>query len=138
MWEFLNAGHRDRLQPARTMPLAAVLKHDLPKRAGVYMLISDEVRFHYPWGRSKIFYIGAASSIRRRLRLHRRVMFRVERRERKLERARWEYAVAFGASYRYVLNRNRQSDGKKLEKRLLRRFANHYGAPPVANGAPFP
>lgn len=136
MWEFLTDGYRDRLRPNRARPLRDVLENDLPKRPGVYMLVSREVRFHYPRGRSGIFYIGAASSIYRRLRQHRRAMLRVERRERKLERARYEYALTFAASYRYVLCRNRLSDGKQLEQRLIRRFASHYGAPPVANGAP--
>ena len=136
MWDFLTEGYRDRLRPNKARPLRDVLENDPPKRPGVYMLVSREVRFHYPWGRSRIFYIGAASSIYRRLRQHRRAMLRCERRERDFYRARYEYALAFDASYRYMFCRNRLSDGKQLEQRLIRRFANHYGAPPVANGAP--
>ena len=136
MWEFLTDSYRERLRPAQAMPLTAVLDHNLPKQPGVYVFISTELEFHYPRGRSRIFYIGAAKSIFRRLRQHRRVMRRCEQRNRNLYRARYEYAVAFGASYRYMLSRNRPSNGKGLERRLIRRFADHYGAAPIANGAP--
>ena len=111
----------------------------IPSAPGVYLLVAKpEVHFIYPRGKSPIFYIGQARSLRQRLERHldysRHV--REERREpsEPLYWPRYEYAGTHGARYCYI----RTWQGitpKALEDIVLARFQVRYHSRPVANSA---
>jgi len=110
-------------------------QHEVPDRPGAYILLARPgFTFMYPRRHSSVFYIGQATSLRRRLRLHLRFA-----REAKFQRKdtlywpRYEWAAAFGARYTYLLTAPRERP-KRLEDDLLAMFAEHYRAWPVANG----
>lgn len=112
--------------------------HDIPKTPGVYLLIAKRFRFHYPAGKSSIYYIGQTVSLHNRLvKQHRKYHCHVKNNRRLgdyLYEARHEYGGVFGGRYCFIQARNGMSP-KKLEKTVIRAFMKHYHSPPVANGA---
>src|SRR5438105_4838341 len=76
--------------------------HDVPAKPGVYVLVAGPgLTFKYPRGRSPVFYIGQASSLRARLRTHARFVREARSRGRKLTLywQMYEYGAAFGCRY---------------------------------------
>jgi hypothetical protein len=129
----------DGLKVSRMADFWSLEGPDIPASPGVYLLVAKpSVHFIYPAGRSPIFYIGQARSLRQRLLRHRTysVHVREERRQPSspLYWPRYEYAGAHGARYCYI----RTWPGctpKALEDTVLARFARRYRSFPVANGA---
>jgi hypothetical protein len=129
------------LEDIDTSPLSdfwRLHQHDIPASPGVYFLIARPgVRFLYPTSMSSIFYIGQASSLRRRLSDHLKYSTHVRENRRvthSLYWPRYEYAGAHGGRYCFI----RTWQGctpKALEDIVLARFAKRYRAFPVGNGA---
>ena len=111
---------------------------DIPASPGVYLLLAkSNVHFIYPAGKSPIFYIGQAGSLRRRLQDHRRYSGQVRDNRRDsnpLYWPRYEYAGAHGARYCYIRTWQGRTP-KALEDIVLARFQKRYHARPVANSA---
>jgi hypothetical protein len=114
-------------------------EHDTPDLPGVYLLIAKpSVHFLYPTGRSPVFYIGQARSLRKRLFTH-LTFSRHVRDDRRASNAplywpRYEYGGAFGARYCFIRTHQGRTS-KDLEDIVLARFAKRYRSFPVANGA---
>lgn len=116
----------------------------VPEESGVYVMMSTRIEYTYPWseskvwgeskgrGKSKVYYIGQARSLRRRLAEHKRNF------KATLEKydpttiywSRYEYATNHGCNIVWLVSRNPQDK----ERELLQDFASYYGAKPVANG----
>lgn len=115
-----------------------VREHDLPIKAGVYILVAKRgVKFRYPRGKSSIYYIGQGSSLKRRLCQHWRWHNEVKKNKRKvfpLYEARYEYGGKFGGRYCYIKTWSGMSP-KGLEDIVLARFAKRFRTFPVANSA---
>ena len=114
-------------------------EHDTPELPGVYLLIAKpSVHFLYPHGKSPIFYIGHARSLRDRLSRHLEFSQHVRDDRRgpssPLYWPRYEYAGVFGARYCFIRTRQGRTS-KDLEDIVLARFAKRYHSFPVANGA---
>lgn len=113
-----------------------VRDHEVPNLPGVYVLAAtDNILYRYPSGRSPIFYIGQAKSLRRRLGLHIKYAIEAfEDRRLPLYWPRYEYAAAHGCRYCYIRTWQGMRP-KSLEDIVLARFAKRYASFPVANGA---
>jgi hypothetical protein len=113
-------------------------QHDIPTSPGVYFLIARPgVRFLYPNSTSSIFYIGQASSLRRRLLDHLKYSKQVrDNRRVKIPRywPRYEYAGAHGGRYCFIKTKQGRTP-KALEDIVLTLFAKRYRAFPVGNGS---
>lgn len=113
--------------------------HDTPTLPGVYLLVAKpSVHFIYPKGKSPIFYIGQARSLRKRLLAHLKYSRHVREDRRgpssPLYWPRYEYAGVFGARYCFIRTHQGRTP-KELEDIVLARFAKRYHSFPVANGA---
>lgn len=104
---------------------------NLPPREGVYIITSHSKKFIYPWGESKVIYIGKSNSIRRRLNEHHRA---INRKSQDWDADKHNYMREYGASAVYYLTLGKQ-DSKNLESEILYRFFSKYGAMPVGNAA---
>ena len=113
-------------------------EHEIPQAPGVYILIArPNILFQYPWGKSRVFYIGQSRNLKRRLHTHIRHSSTAkdeEGRTNYLYWARYEYAAEFGDKYA-VLRTWQGMTAKGLEDEVMALFAKCYGAFPVANGA---
>src|SRR5438034_3395855 len=80
--------------------------HDIPRLPGVYLLIAKNVRFHYPAGRSSIYYIGQTGSLYKRLVTQHHKHHRHVKDNRRLGgylyEARHEYGGMFGGRYCFI------------------------------------
>ncbi|HME89751.1 MAG TPA: hypothetical protein VKE30_11130 [Chthoniobacterales bacterium] len=129
----------DDLRPTPLADFWRLASHDIPTSGGVYFLIARPgVRFTYPAGKSCIFYIGQAGSLRRRLRDHLRFSSHVRENRRgvgyPIYWPRYEYASVFGGRYCFIPVSGRQTP-RALERVALRRFQQRYHSFPVANSA---
>jgi hypothetical protein len=134
LFQFLNG-----LKVSRMANFWSLDDHDIPALPGAYLLVAkSSVHFLYPAGRSPIFYIGLARSLRQRLQRHR--LYAGHRRDgyrqpsAPLYWPRYEYAGAFGARYCYIRTWSGCTP-KALEDIVLARFQKRYHARPVANSA---
>ena len=106
-------------------------KSDMPRSPGVYVLIAEK-SFTYPGGESPVFYIGAASRLRRRLRQHKIGIGRAASdRKHTIYPPPWEYAAKFGVQVAIAPVVN----ARTAEFMLLAKFAKAYRSLPVANNA---
>jgi excinuclease UvrABC nuclease subunit len=105
----------------------------VPRRPGVYILSATSQEFVYPNGRSRVFYIGQACNLRRRLRTRRRMLREARsNRRRRAYRPPHEYGAAFGAHCIYILV-GLDQEPAELESMLICRFTTSFRGPPVAN-----
>lgn len=108
---------------------------DLPSGSGGYVIRADRrVTWPYPWGSSPVFYIGKARSLRDRLWDH----WNDSKQHRKQDYSPdWMpvhvYEAAYASSY-YMVPTWQGMSPDSLEKEMIGRFVNWYGARPVANG----
>jgi hypothetical protein len=134
LFKFLNG--------LKTSPVSNFWKlkeHHVPSSPGVYLLVAKpSVHFSYPAGRSPIFYIGQARSLRQRLNRHLVHSTEVRQNRRipsaKLYWPRYEYAGVFGGRYCFIRTWQGVTP-KSLENLVLARFAKRYHTFPVANSA---
>jgi hypothetical protein len=128
----------DELEPTPLVDFWRMDEHPVPASPGVYFLVAKpSVRFTYPKGKSPIFYIGQAASLRRRLTQHFTFSTHVRENRRvgySLYFPRYEYAGAHGGRYCY-LRTWQGCTPRALEEIVLARFAEHYRSFPVCNGA---
>lgn len=107
---------------------------DIPDVSGVYIMVSENTDYIYPWHKSRVFYIGqSGKSLRTRIWEHRK--YYLEARDAPRHNyywSRYEYPAAHGCKICWIRCRDAQS-AKGLEKQLLIDFANYYGAKPVGN-----
>lgn len=119
--------YRNRFSPISNFWYLA--KHDIPESPGVYMLVAKpSVRFRYPEGWSSVYYIGHASSLRRRLLQHLKWHTKVREDNRgiySLVESRHEYGAKFGERYCYIETWRKHSS-KDLEDMVLAEFAKFY------------
>ena len=112
-------------------------EHDIPARAGAYVLLARGTRFRYPIGTNAVYYVGQSRNLRERLRTHvkraRNPGFR-EFRQSNFEWPRYEYAWSFGTHYCYVTTYDSLRP-KELEEILMGRFLMKHRSFPVANSA---
>jgi hypothetical protein len=113
--------------------------HEIPSSSGVYLLVAKAgIEFQYPEGKSPIYYIGKADSLRRRLlqhlKLHLEVKSRNVEEEDFLNRPRHEYGAVFGGGYCFIKTWSGMTP-KNLEDEVLALFAKKYRSFPVANSA---
>ena len=109
----------------------------IPARPGVYILVAKKgFAFQYPKGKSPIYYIGQAKSLRRRLSQHHKWHTRARKNQRgfPLLEPRHEYGAAFGGRYCFIKTWQGHRP-KNLEEIVLAEFALKYRAFPVANSA---
>lgn len=108
----------------------------IPQVPGVYVLCARDKKFDYPWGKSKIIYIGKSSdSLRNRLSNHHKYTKQAVENAREYHNLYYpvyEYGARFHAQYGYI-TADTATDAGELEGKLLARFASLYGAIPVAN-----
>jgi hypothetical protein len=109
----------------------------IPEKSGVYVMVSDHTEYVYPWsgsnGNSKVYYIGKAKNLRKRLATHKRYCTEAITKpdlRYKYYYPRYEYAAHHGCNVGWILSKT----PKKTENELLVAFAGYYGAKPVANG----
>jgi hypothetical protein len=112
---------------------------------GVYVLAAQRRAgreggpFVYPLSRSSIYYIGCTTVGQPRLRDHRkwsllaRDEYQQHKRFLKPRHQRYHYAARFGARLFWIRAIGDET-ARSLEGNLLRAFAQHFGALPVANG----
>ena len=108
---------------------------NFPEQPGVYIMMSDHTEYIYPWsqykGNSRVYYIGRAKNLRKRLGVHKRFCEkRLTDRDPDYYWPRYEYAANHGCNVGWVISKAPE----KLENELLVAFAEYYGAKPVANG----
>ena len=111
--------------------------HDIPAKAGAYILLARGKRFQYPIGRNPVYYIGQSTNLRRRLHTHLRRAEDVKSRENRQsirEWPRYEYAASFGTHYCYIRTWGRLEPGA-LEEILMGHFLMRHRSFPVANSA---
>jgi len=101
----------------------------VPEAAGIYFFVSKRFAFKYPQRKSKIYYIGRAKNLRKRLQTHKRYATQ----KRRLNRywGRYEYARAFGCVVYWLQVSSRSV--KRKEKECIKRFGKFFLAPPVTN-----
>lgn len=109
------------------------------ERAGVYIFLSQDQKFVYPNGESKVIYIGMSVNLRSRLDGHRKVFLRMDRlthqdRSNHWYWSRYQYVRTFGATIHSFSVRGGQT-AKNLENAILGRFYDRFLALPVGNGA---
>ena len=111
--------------------------HDIPTKAGAYILLARGTRFQYPKGKNAVYYIGQSTNLRRRLRTHLRYTgYARDRANRQHTRywPRYEYAARFETRYCYVTTWASLKP-RKLEEILMGHFMMQHRSFPVANGA---
>jgi hypothetical protein len=119
------------------MNIETLEKEDMPEAPGVYVMMSDHTGYVYPWsdskGTSRVYYIGQAKNLRKRLEIHKKWCTRA------ISTInigsiywypRYEYAAHHGCNVAWVISKT----PGKMEDDLLVDFAQYYGAKPVANG----
>ncbi|MDE0006752.1 MAG: hypothetical protein OXS50_00540 [Gammaproteobacteria bacterium] len=109
------------------------LHPDIPMAPGVYVLGTSAQALVYPWGTSKVFYIGESADVRRRLQYHRRQTLKVMEGEIRSDHERNQFGAAFGMECAWWTCAEGETS-RGLEDRFLRDFWARYGATPVANG----
>ena len=119
-------------KPSPVSALKQCEKHAVPPSPGVYFLIAEHFRFHYPAGRSPIYYIGQTKSLHRRIVEQHSKWHERARRDLDVIEPRHEYGAVFGGRYCYIQTWPGLSS-KNLEKKVIRAFMQRYHAPPVAN-----
>lgn len=128
----------DDLEPTPFRDFWRLNEHEIPDAPGVYFLVARPgLRFTYPTGRSPIFYIGQAGSLRERLRTHSKFAHHVREERRvgyNLYFPRYEYAGAFAGRYCH-LRTWQGCTPRALEEIVMARFAHRYRTFPVANAA---
>ena len=112
---------------------------EIPAKKGAYIIISDQQKFIYPNGRSRVIYIGTSGNLRQRLTKHHRICTMIgelTRTERKQDwyYSRYQYTASFGGKVYWFTTRGSQLE-KNLEEKLLALFYERYHALPVGNGA---
>jgi hypothetical protein len=112
-------------------------EHEIPASPGAYLLVArSSVRFTYPAGRSPIYYVGMAQSLRRRLSDH--LKHHTEVRDRRdtssFYEPRHEYGGVHGGRYCFI-RAWRSMSARSLEDAVLARFFVQYHSFPVANRA---
>lgn len=110
--------------------------HGIPQKAGAYVLMTRSTWFQYPWGRSRVYWIGQAGSrtgnLKTRIEEHsRHTLSAMEKAEDADIWPRYRYGERFGAIYSFVTAKGRRT-GSALEKAVFDAFVCSYGAPPVA------
>lgn len=113
-------------------------KQAIPELPGAYVMLSEDIEYRYPRGESRVFYIGCAADLRRRIwNEHRKYIIEARDNPQYDYYLRlYEYAASKGCKITWMKCRSTQSEKpeKRLEKKLLIDFAKYYGAIPVANG----
>ena len=116
--------------------IATLEESHIPEKPGVYLMLSDRTEYVYPWsaanGNSRVYYIGQAKSLRRRLLTHKRYCEQAVSKSAYHDHywPYYEYAANHGCNVAWVTSEN----PKPTEKVMLVEFAEYYGAKPVANG----
>lgn len=121
-------------KPSSVSVLKQCGKHGIPSAPGVYFLIAKSHRFHYPAGRSSVYYIGQTKSLRKRIVEQHSVWHTKVRLGKYVIEARHEYGGVYGGRYCYIQTWPGISP-ENLEKKVIGAFMQRYHAPPVANGA---
>jgi hypothetical protein len=115
---------------------------EVPEKPGVYIMLSDHVKYSYPWseyeshGDSQVYYIGQSHNLRERLTLHKSACEDVVRAKKEKPDKdlgyyrRYEYAAWHGCNIVWLVSQN--PNGKETE--IMEEFRRYYGAKPVANG----
>jgi hypothetical protein len=115
---------------------------NIPEKPGVYIMLSDNVEYPYPWseykghGKSQVYYIGQTQNLRRRLADHQQGCKKVVETLKKEPDTdlgyypRYEYAGWHGCNVVWLVSRT----PKVKETELMEKFRHYYGAKPVANG----
>ena len=106
---------------------------ELPKAPGAYVLGTTSQALIYPWGVSKVFYIGESVNLRRRLRYHRQQTLKVKEGQIRWDHERNQFGAAYGMNCSWWTCPEGETT-KDLEDRLLWDFWKRYGATPAANG----
>ena len=111
----------------------------LPKRSGVYVVLSQEGEPHrYPFGTSSVIYIGRASGLRglrKRLSEHsaKARKCRLEA-ERRLYPPLYEWINSAGGIALYSAAPGNDVNAKRMETLLLNKFSSAHYSLPIANG----
>ncbi len=111
--------------------------HEIPAKAGAYILLARGTRFQYPIGKNAVYYIGQSTSLHRRLHTHWKRANDARRRECRQGTRDWpryEYAASFGTHYCYVKVWGPLKP-RALEEILMGHFLMQHRSFPVANGA---
>lgn len=110
--------------------------HEIPTSPGVYMLVArGNSHFHYPIGKSPIYYIGQSKNLRSRLLTHLR--HATEARDNRKEALYWpryEFAAVYAGRYCFIRTWQGLTP-KGLEEEVLASFAKKYRCFPIANGS---
>ena len=115
-------------------------EHKAPEKPGVYIMLSDKTEYTYPrsekQGTSQVFYIGQSSNLRNRLKVHKR--YCIEKEDNPDPKypyyfPRYEYGAYHGCNVCWATYATKDK-AKKVERDLLIKFADSFGAKPVANG----
>jgi excinuclease UvrABC nuclease subunit len=111
---------------------------DVPAKPGVYLMLSDDVEYIYPWsnscGKSRVYYIGRSNNLRERVKTHKKLCLEAaDRPKYDYYYPRYEYAVYHGCNICWRTCKSTE-EAKGTEADLLISFAKYYGAKPVANG----
>lgn len=111
--------------------------------AGVYVIeATDNFKFPYPKGNSKVIYIGKADDLRARLKQHRHRLNQLIDTDGKYGLAddepwvssKYQYMYYHGARVFFYKCLGKQ-EAKELEARVMWSFYKKYRALPVGNGA---
>ena len=119
------------------------LPFDMEGYSGVYIIeTTDNFKFPYPAGKSKVIYIGKADELRSRLSQHRHRLNRLNNskgewgmaEEEPWVGSKYQYMYFHGAKVYYYKCRGQQ-EAKEEESRIMWAFYQKYRALPVGNGA---
>ncbi len=113
--------------------------NSIPTHPGAYILISEETKFIYPEGHSKIIYIGKADNLYKRLYDHHKAakeLNSIPKKERKdyTYYSRYHYMLKFGCKVVWFSRRGTQN-AKALESKLIFLFYSKYHSLPVGNAS---
>lgn len=114
--------------------LVDLSERDVPQKPGIYVMQSDNTHYVYPWsesaGTSRVYYIGQATDLRRRLMTHKRHCLEVRTNPRNdYYWPYYEYAAYHGCNIAWIVT----DEPAASEDKALVNFAKFYGAKPVAN-----
>ncbi len=109
--------------------------HDIPSSPGVYVLITrGDIHFHYPLGKSPVFYIGQSKNLRSRLYSHLKLAKEArDNRKEYLYWPRYEFTAVYAGRYCFIQTWQGMT-ARALEEEVLARFARKYHSFPIANG----
>ncbi len=136
---FLGSQVRTKALPARRF--WELREHEIPAKSGVYVLRAKPgVRFHYPKGDSRVFYIGRSANLRTGLRRHLR--WAEEARSGHKDRPdlqylnfpTYQYTAAFAHEYVTLPPWEKWMTAQWVENLVLAEFIRDYNSVPVANG----